>query len=132
MTTQTQGIAAVGTVFVTVTDIDAAIAFYTEQLGMELRSDVSYGEDNRWVEVAPPGAQTVIALNLPMQSGEGANPGDNLQFGYDCDDFEASYELLKSRGVEFEEPMRMDPPVPPMAFFRDQDGNRALLVQRNG
>jgi lactoylglutathione lyase len=47
---------------INVTDPDKAIDFYTNKLGFELRSDQPFGEGMRWIEVAPPGAQTVIIL----------------------------------------------------------------------
>lgn len=128
--TTTSHITSVGTVFVTVADQDAAIAFYRDRLGFELRSDTTYGEGERWVEVAPPGAQTVIALVPPMASGEGAKPGGDLAFGYETDDLDAAITDLTARGVAFEDRISMPAPVPPMAYFRDQDGNRVLLVQR--
>jgi catechol 2,3-dioxygenase-like lactoylglutathione lyase family enzyme len=48
----------IGVVMFTVSDQDAALAFYTEKLGFEVRGDTSYGENNeyRWLEVAPPGS----------------------------------------------------------------------------
>jgi lactoylglutathione lyase len=51
----------------TVASQDAAIAFYTEKLGFELRSDTRFGPNGeyRWVEVAPPGSHTRLALNGP-------------------------------------------------------------------
>ena len=57
---QVQGkthITQVGRVMVLVSDQDRAIAFYVEKLGFELRADVPFGDGDRWVEVAPPGAQ---------------------------------------------------------------------------
>lgn len=128
MTQATSHITSVGTVFVTVSDQDKAIDFYTNTLGFELRGDTSYGEGQRWVEVGPPGGETAVALVPPM--GDGPGPGQDLGFGYDTDDLEAAMAELRSRGVEFEEVPDMGGPVPPMAWFRDQDGNRVLLVQR--
>ena len=63
----------IGVAMFTVADQDAAIAFYTEKLGFELRSDTAFGEngENRWVEVAPPGSTARLALNPPM----GGQPG---------------------------------------------------------
>ena len=52
----------VGTITVHVTDQDKALAFYTEQLGFETRADMPMGPDQRWIEVARPGAQTRILL----------------------------------------------------------------------
>ena len=54
----------VGTVCIFVNDQDAAKAFYTEKLGMEVHMDGPLGDwtTNRWISVAPPGAQTEIIL----------------------------------------------------------------------
>ena len=54
-------ITAVKNVSVYVTDVDRAIAFYTEALGFEKRSDARMGPI-RWVELAPGKGGTVIAL----------------------------------------------------------------------
>ena len=63
----------IGVAMFTVADQDAALAFYTEKLGFELRSDTRFGEngENRWLEVAPPGSTARLALNPPM----GGQPG---------------------------------------------------------
>ncbi len=58
----------VETVAVYVSDQDRAVGFFVDQLGFELRKDVPMGsaEDApRWIEVAPPGAETVLALFTP-------------------------------------------------------------------
>src|ERR1044072_5882000 len=49
-------ISNIGVAMFTIADQDAAIAFYTQTLGWELRSDVAFGDEggNRWAEVAPP------------------------------------------------------------------------------
>lgn len=126
--TKTSPIASVGTTFVTVSSQGEAIRFYCEVLGFELRSDRRYGEGMRWVEAAPPGADTVIALNTPMAPDD--KPGGDLGFGYHVEDFDAGYAELRDRGVKLEEPVRMPAPVPPMAWFSDPDGNRSLIVPR--
>ena len=58
-------ITQVGRVMVPVADQDQAIAFYTSKLGFSLVADVPYGEGDRWVEVAPPGGGTALALVPP-------------------------------------------------------------------
>src|ERR1700721_2398911 len=35
-------------------DLDKSLAFYTEQLGFEVREDVPMGPEIRWLPVAPP------------------------------------------------------------------------------
>jgi catechol 2,3-dioxygenase-like lactoylglutathione lyase family enzyme len=117
----------VGTAMVPVNDQDQAIAFYTEKLGFEKRADVPFGEGDRWVEVGPPGATTTIAL-VPPREDEPA--GIATRIALISDDIDADHSTLAARGVDVDEQvMRMGDPVPPMFFFRDQDGNRLLVVQ---
>lgn len=128
--TSTAGInvAQVATVMVPVADQDKAIEFYVEKLGFEKRTDVPFGDGNRWVEVAPVGAATTVALVQPM---EGQEVGIEARVAFDSTDIEADHAALRERGVDVDaEVMRMGGPVPPMFFFRDQDGNRLLIVQR--
>ena len=121
----------VATVFLPVADQDRSLAFFRDQLGFEVRSDTTYGEGARWIEVAPAGSTTVIALNGPSDQRPGFEPGTMAPFSFDTDDLDAAMAVLAGRGVDFDEPMRMPPPVPPMVYFRDPDGNRMLLVQRD-
>ncbi|HXV05455.1 MAG TPA: VOC family protein [Solirubrobacterales bacterium] len=120
-------IARVATVMVPVADQDRAIEFYMEKLGFEKRADIPFGDGNRWVEVAPPGAATTIAL---VQPREGEAAGIETRIALDSADIEADHASLRERGVDVDaEVMRMGGPVPPMFFFRDQDGNRLLAVE---
>ncbi len=120
-------IAQVGTVMVPVSDQNRAIEFYVDKLGFEKRADIPFGDGNRWVEVAPPGAATSIAL---VQPREGESAGIETRVALSSDDIDADHATLRERGVDVDgEIMRMGGPVPPMFFFRDQDGNRLLIVQ---
>ena len=119
----------VGTVIVPVSDQDRAIEFYTETLGFELRGDSPYGDGDRWVEVAPAGAATTIALVPPR---EGQSVGVPTNMGLTTQDVDADHETLKERGADVDDVMRMGDPVPPMFFLRDQDGNQIFVVQRQG
>lgn len=117
----------VGRVIVPVSDQDRALQFYTETLGFEKRMDVPYGDGERWLEVGPPGAETALALVKPMP---GETAGVETRVSFETDDADAVHAELKDRGVDVDaEVMRMGDPVPPMFFFRDQDGNRLLIVE---
>jgi catechol 2,3-dioxygenase-like lactoylglutathione lyase family enzyme len=119
-------ITQVGTMIIPVTDQDRAIEFYTEKLGFEKRADTPFGHGDRWVEVAPAGAATTIALMPPR---EGDPTGVETRVAFSTQDIDADYADLRDRGVDVDaEIMRMGSPVPPMFFFRDQDGNNLLLV----
>ena len=119
----------VGTVIVPVSDQDRAIEFYTETLGFELRGDSPYGDGDRWVEVAPAGAATTIALVPPR---EGQSVGVPTNMGLTTEDVDADHAQLKGKGVDVDDVMRMGDPVPPMFFLRDQDGNQIFVVERTG
>ena len=115
-------ISKVGTVCVPVSDQERAIEFYVETLGFEKRTDVPFGNGYRWVEVAPAGADTTIAI-VPPPPG---NPTGNVQtgIGLNTDDIDAVHADLKARGVDVDaEISRMGDPVPPLFWFRDPDGN---------
>ncbi|MGD0452588.1 MAG: VOC family protein [Solirubrobacteraceae bacterium] len=122
-------ISQVATVIVPVSDQDRAIDFYTGKLGFEKRADIPMGEAMRWVEVAPPGAATTIAI-VPPREGEPTGVETRVAFG--TDDVDADHASLQAQGVDVDEAvMRMGDPVPPMFFFRDPDGNKLLIVQRS-
>ena len=119
----------VGTVIVPVSDQDRALEFYLDKLGFEKRVDTSFGESERWVEVAPPGAATTIAIVPPR---EGEPTGIETRVALSSDDIEADHASLRARGVDADaEVSRMGDPVPPMFFFRDPDGNTFFVIERD-
>ena len=121
-------IGRVGRVAVPVSDQDRAIEFYTEKLGFTLDADVPVGDSYRWVEVSPPGGGTALAIVPPPQSAPdriGVDTGVILT----TDDIDEAHDELTARGVDADEVSRMGDPVPPMLFFRDQDGNTLLIVE---
>src|SRR3954447_4372441 len=123
-------IAQVSTVIVPVADVDAAIDFYVGKLGLEKRVDVPFpGGEYRWVEVAPAGRETTIAI-APPAPGEEAEPrhtGISLR----TDDIEATHASLKDAGVDVDaEVSHMGDPVPPMFWFRDHEGNTLMVVEQ--
>jgi catechol 2,3-dioxygenase-like lactoylglutathione lyase family enzyme len=127
--TKATTIGQVATVMLPVADQDRAVEFYTERLGFEKRVDVPFGDGDRWVEVAPPGAATTVALVKPR---EGESAGVESRIAFDSADIDADHAGLRERGVDVDpEVMRMGGPVPPMFFFRDADGNRLLVVERS-
>jgi catechol 2,3-dioxygenase-like lactoylglutathione lyase family enzyme len=122
-------ITQVGTVIVPVSDQDRALEFYLDKLGFEKRMDLPYGDSERWIEVAPSGAATTIALVPPR---EGDSAGIETHVGLTTEDVDADHADLRARGVDVDDDvMRMGDPVPPMFFLRDQDGNTFLIVQRD-
>ena len=96
-----------------------------------MRTDTAYGEGSRWVEVAPPGADTTVALTQPREGDSMPAPNTvRTVISFATDDVDADHAQLRERGVDVdEEVMRMGGPVPPMFFFRDPDGNEFIIVE---
>jgi predicted enzyme related to lactoylglutathione lyase len=121
-------ISKVANVIIPVADQDHALQFYTETLGLENRVDLPMGDGNRWIEVAPPGAETPIAICPPgpnVNAG-GKDTGISLQ----TDDADAYHVQLKDRGVDVDaEVSRFGDAVPPMFWFRDPEGNTLMVVE---
>jgi catechol 2,3-dioxygenase-like lactoylglutathione lyase family enzyme len=56
--------------------------------------------------------------------------GGETGLAFATEDIDADHAALRERGVDVDdEVMRMGDPVPPMFFFRDQDGNSLLIVE---
>ena len=122
-------IAQVGTVIVPVSDQDRALEFFVEKLGFEKRADIPMGEAMRWLEVAPPGAATTIAI-VPPREGEPTGVATRVAFA--TDDIDSDHASLKAQGVDVDDEVsRMGGPVPPMFFFRDPDENQFFIVERS-
>ena len=85
----------IGVAMFAVADQDAALAFYTEKLGFEVRSDTRFGEHDemRWLEVAPPGSRARLALNPPM----GGEPGGG-SIGVETPDVLSEHARLSAIG----------------------------------
>ena len=123
-------------------DQDEALAFYTQKLGMEVRSDVTLPEmgDFRWLTVSPTGQEdvSIVLMAIPgppvMDNGTAGDVRNLMGKGFagtvflTTDDCRASYEELKDRGVEFTE----EPEERPYGIdcgFRDPSGNSFRLTQ---
>jgi catechol 2,3-dioxygenase-like lactoylglutathione lyase family enzyme len=111
-----------------VADQDAAIAFYTQKLGFELRADLPFGDrgEMRWVEVAPPGSTARLALNPPM----GGEPGGGV-IGVESPDVLAEWDRLDAvGGIDLDpRPEGATPGAPLLFMLRDPDGNVVTVVQ---
>jgi len=117
----------IGVAMFAVADQDAALAFYTDKLGFEVRSDTRFGEQDemRWLEVAPPGSNARLALNPPM----GGAPGGG-SIGVETTDVLGEHQRLTAiGGIDLDpEPMRT-PGAPLLFMLRDPDGNSIAVVE---
>jgi catechol 2,3-dioxygenase-like lactoylglutathione lyase family enzyme len=115
----------IGTIGILVSDQDRAIEFYVGTLGFEKRLDVRYGESERWVDVAPPGAATTIAL---VRTSEGGKVGIDTQIRLMTGDAAAVHASLLGLGVDVDAELIRSPVL--MFSFRDPDGNRLVIVEQ--
>jgi catechol 2,3-dioxygenase-like lactoylglutathione lyase family enzyme len=113
----------IGRVIVPVADQDAALEFFTETLGFEVRMDGTFGAGQRWIEVAPPGAETAIAL-VPQGSSAG------IEVSLVTEDAESDHATLLEHGVQADAELIRFEGVPPMFTFLDPDGNPFRMVER--
>jgi catechol 2,3-dioxygenase-like lactoylglutathione lyase family enzyme len=124
---------------VPVLDQDSAKAFYTEKLGFEVRTDATM-DGFRWLTVSPPDQPDLEFILFdpgpPMHDAETAQVILGLvakgAIGggvWEADDCRATYQELKTRGVEFlQEPAER--PYGIEAVFRDDSGNWFSLTER--
>jgi catechol 2,3-dioxygenase-like lactoylglutathione lyase family enzyme len=121
-------ISNVANVTVFVKDQDAALDFYKNRLGFDVRRDDSFGGGMRWLEVAPPGGQTSIVLARGYGEWDEGQIGKFSRIVFMTEDCQATYEELAARGVEFTEKPTAQPWGMVQAQFVDQDGNGYVLV----
>lgn len=118
----------IANVIIPFADQDKALTFYTEALGLEVRLDVPFGNNERWIEVAPKGADTTIAICPP--GPQAVTGGKDTGITLATADIDGYHSVLKERGVDVDaEVARFGDDVPPMFWFRDNEGNVLLAVE---
>jgi catechol 2,3-dioxygenase-like lactoylglutathione lyase family enzyme len=122
-------------------DADEALAFYTRTLGWEVRADVTIEDWSfRWLVVGPVGQEDIGLVLMPIPGPPMLDESSSRQLAdlvakgaggtlfLETDDYQAAYDELTARGVEFN-----DPPTPqPYGIdtsFRDPCGNNVRLTQ---
>ncbi|MFI6504747.1 VOC family protein [Nonomuraea typhae] len=115
-----------------VTDQDRALDFYTEGLGLEKRIDYP-GPDGRFLTVGVPGSPVQILLwshaGAAGQPGDGGLPAAPGPLILQSDDLRKDFEIMRRRGVVFEEPGPVGYPFGVRIEAVDPDGNRISLRQ---
>ena len=125
--------------FLEVDDHEAALAFYRDALGFEVRQDVAM-EGARWLTVGPPAQPE---LGIVLQTAGVARPADDAQalrellakgslsgLVLETDDVDAMFEKIQATGAEvLQEPMDQ-PYTTRDCAFRDPAGNQVRINQR--
>lgn len=108
-----------------VSDQDRARDFYVDVLGFDLVRESPMGPEQRWVQVAPPGAATSITLVtwFPTMPA-GAVKGTVLE----TDDLDGDVAGLVAKGVTIEGGIQQEP-WGRFATFDDPDGNGIVLQE---
>lgn len=117
-------ISGIRTIGIPVKDQDRALAFYRDTLGFDVLMDAAYGEGDRWIEVAPTGAPTSIAL-VPERAGSPAGVDTGVRLV--SSDAAADHERLRGSGVDVDPGVQAFPV--PMFTFRDPDANQLYVVE---
>ena len=115
-----------GNVTVYVSDMDRAVAFYVNQLGLKLGQ--RFG--NHWAEIQV--GQTLV-IGLHPKSDKGPPPGTSgaMSIGFTVDEpIDQAVQRLSAMGVRFHGPVvRDDKAGLSFAFLGDQDGNDLYLCE---
>ena len=95
--------------YVAVDDPDAALEFYRDALGLELRSDVS-SEGFRWVTLSPPDQPELEVVLVEPHAGRVEQDGDALLsllkrgslngLIFRTDDLDTAFENVRASGAE--------------------------------
>jgi lactoylglutathione lyase len=122
--------------YVYVSNQSKAVEFYTQKLEFDIKSDIQFGNNLRWIEVAPKESKSTISLVEPnaelLKTDEEINRA-RMKIGTDTDiwfysnDIQSAYNKLKENGVDLTKPERQDWGGT-MSVVKDQDGNKFGLI----
>lgn len=127
----------ISSMFIAVHDPDAALGFYRDALGLEVRMDVE-AEGFRWVTVGSPSQDVGIVLFQP-HGGRSQAEGDallslvtqgSLQAAiFKSDDLDASFEKVREGGFEILQEPTSQPWGTRDCAVRDPSGNLVRIAQ---
>ncbi len=123
---------------ITVNDVDEALAFYRDALGLEVVNDVASGPF-RWVTLGLPAQPGLgIVISVP-HAGRSQADGDTLQelltkgvlpfLVFSTDDLDGLFERVQATGAEVLQEPVVQPWGPKDCAFRDPSGNTVRVNQ---
>jgi uncharacterized glyoxalase superfamily protein PhnB len=129
-------IKTIGGTIIYVSNQSRAVEFYTQKLGFEVKSNMQFGDNIKWIEVAPKESNSTLSLVEPnrelLKTDEEINRA-KMKIGTDTDvwfyanDIESTYKELKDKGVNLTKPEKQDWGGT-MSILKDQDGNLFGLI----
>ena len=123
---------------ITVTDPEAALAFYRDALGLDVLNDVASG-GHHWITLGAAGGGTQIVLSDPY-AGRSQSDGDSIQelvtkgvltnvvFNTE-DDLDEVFERVRASGAEVLQEPKDQPWGPRDCAFRDPSCNMVRILQ---
>ena len=115
-----------------VRDQDRSLEFYVNKLGFGVVVDENYESGGRWVAVAPPDGNTVLALIAPKRNSEEYKLiGRSKHAVLVTEDVVSKFEEWRKRGVRFHHPPQTTLWGGIFTRFDDPDGNCFSLVGRD-
>jgi len=123
---------------ITVSDVDEAVAFYRDGLGLEVRNDVANG-GFRWVTLGSPDQPGLEIVLSEPHAGRSQADGDAMQellakgqlpmLVFSTDNLDEAFERARKTGAEvLQEPIEQ-PWGPRDSAFRDPSGNMVRISQ---
>ena len=129
-------IKTIGGTIIYVSNQSRAVEFYTQKLGFEVKSNLQFGDNIKWIEVAPKESNSTLSLVEPnrelLKTDEEINRA-KMKIATDTDvwfyanDIESTYEELKGKGINLTKPEKQDWGGT-MSILKDQDGNLFGLI----
>jgi len=124
---------------ITVDDVDAAIAFYRDALGLELVNDVA-SDGHRWVSLGFSGQPGLTLVLSDPGAGRSPEDGDALlrlvakgsgpgPLVFHTADLDAVFERVRASGAEVLQEPKQQPWGPRDCAFRDPSGNHVRINQ---
>ncbi len=122
------------TITLRVKNQDEAVKFYTEKLGFVKKTDITMGENRRWITISAPGDNVDITLQSPdWFEGENRKSiekliGNDPTMVFEVENCEKTYKELSAKGVKFEMPPKK------MGYGTEADatdlyGNTIVFIQ---
>lgn len=114
-------------IFIPVSDVDRAKAFYVDQVGFHEDHDVRPMDGMRVVQLTPPGSACSILIGTGMGDLTDRAPGSSRGVHLVVEDLDAARTALLARGVDISAVQDMGGIR--YAYFSDPDGNSWALQQ---
>jgi serine phosphatase RsbU (regulator of sigma subunit)/predicted enzyme related to lactoylglutathione lyase len=111
---------------------ERSVGFYVEKLGFKIVVDENYESGGRWIAVAPPDGNAVLALITPKRNSEEYKLIGRCRYAVlVTEDVLAKYEEWQKNGVRFHHPPQMTLWGGIFTRFEDLDGNAFVLASRD-